>query len=411
MRRQLTQLWGAIGVASVQLRRAPSRTTLAVVAVALAVLATTLLASVGYGVLETGERQFESSGRDLWVTGGPLRFSPGGPGAIENTVTNAHPTAQAIWRHPDVNSATPIAFHAVYVGQNTTGVRLLTGVGVPKADRSLQLTQGSGFTQDDVHYANGTYAGPMTNEVIIDSRTAALFNVTVGDTLYIGGSRSAARDHEFRVVGVSPTFTRFLGTPTVAIHLSELQTLVGTTGTDRATFIVVDLFEDADPEVVKADLEREFPGYEVQTNAEQLRAIVQQNAVVIAAGVVLVALAVVAGVALVVNLVALIVYQQRRELAALRAIGLSHWTLLGLVGTQGLLLGGLGGLLGLLATPPVVSGLNHLAVSIVGFDSLLQTPVMVYGVGAGIAVGMGVVSALAAGWQLARLSPLTDLQP
>jgi hypothetical protein len=77
----------------------------------------------------------------------------------------------------------------------------------------------------------------MSHEVMIDTQTAEQFDVGVGDTLYIGGTLSSARSNEFTVVGISDTFSRFLGTPTVTMPLSELQTVTGTTSTDSATFI------------------------------------------------------------------------------------------------------------------------------------------------------------------------------
>jgi len=52
-----------LGIAMAQLRHERGRTLLAIVAVALAVLATTILASVGYGVVETGQEKFDTSGR------------------------------------------------------------------------------------------------------------------------------------------------------------------------------------------------------------------------------------------------------------------------------------------------------------------------------------------------------------
>lgn len=411
-RRRFTQLWAVIGIAAVQLKRTPGRTALAVVGIMLAVLSVTILASIGAGVLEFGQQQFNASGRDLWVTGGPLRLAPQTSAPIQNSIVDAHSVATQIERHNAVVVATPMAFQAVYVGRNNSSFRLLTGAGVPTAPggEAIEIDRGTGLEDEDVHYANGTYAGPMTNEVVIDPQTAALFNVSVGDTLYVGGSKSTAREHAFTVVGISPTFTRFLGTPTVIVHLSELQTVTGTTSTDRATFITVRLSETADPEAVQAELQRAHPRYDVRTNRQQLQALLQQKALVIASATALVVLAVVAGIGLTVNLLMLVVYQQQRELAALRALGFSRWLLVGIVATQGFLLGLAGGILGLAVTPIAVITLDLAAAWLVGFESLLRTPPLVYAGGAGIAVGIGTIGAVIAGWQIARLPSLAQLE-
>lgn len=55
----LVKTRAAVGLAVAQLRHYRVRTVLAVVAIALAVLAMTVLASVGIGVMETGTERFQ----------------------------------------------------------------------------------------------------------------------------------------------------------------------------------------------------------------------------------------------------------------------------------------------------------------------------------------------------------------
>lgn len=405
------KLRASVGIALRQLRHYPVRTLLVVFAIALAVLSATLLASVGIGVLETGEQRFAAANQDLWVTGGPIRFAPGTVGGFENTILDAHRDSTAMAAHEDVAIAAPMAFQTVYVGTDPTNLETVIGVGVPNigAER-LQLQAGSGFTQGDVHYADGNYTGPMTHEVIIDRRTASLFDVSVGETLYIGGTIANARQHEFTVVGVSTTFTRLLGAPSVVVHLSELQELTGTTRTDRASIIVITLEAGADAEAVKADLERQFPAYEVRTNEEQLAAVLRNRGLVIASAVALVVLAVVAGVVLTATVLTQLVYHQRTELAALKAAGVSAGTLVGVTAWQAVVLSVIGGAVGVAATPPLAAGLNALARRTVGIGSLVRTPDWVLLMGVGIAFGIGVGGAVAAGWLVVRISPLEQLR-
>jgi putative ABC transport system permease protein len=408
MGRTTTRLRAVIGLGLAQLRYTPVRTTLAVLAIAFAVLTTTLLASIGVGAVAFGQEQFDAAGRDLWITGGQLRLQAG-PTPFENKVLGAHEVSRDIERHEQVVTAAPISLEAVYVGTEPSDRRLVTGIGIENTHGTISVSQGAGFSKGDVHYANGSYTGPMTGEVIIGPRTASLFDVSVGDTLYVSASE-AGEPRSFRIVGVSSDFTRFLGTPTVAIHLSELQEITGTTGTDPATLLAVRLEDSADPSVVKADLERQYPEYDIRTNREQLEVILGENAVALVGGSVLIGLAVLASLALTVNMLALVVYQQRRELAALQAIGLSRGTLIGVVASEGVLLGLGGATLGLLATPPLVLALNRLAATLVGSESLLRIPSFVFFVGAGIALGIGTGAAVVAGRQIARLSPLSHLQ-
>jgi putative ABC transport system permease protein len=395
----MSKLRVAVAVAAAQLRHDRARTVLAVVGIAVAVLSTTLLASLGYGVFETGQQKFDASERDLWVTGGTLSQGPGGFGT---SLLNAHELARDLHGREKVQSAVPMAFQAVYVGNGSGEMKTLVGVGVPGDGPFVQLTEGEGFTKADVHYANGTYEGPMTHSLIIDPRTAETFDVGVGDTLHVGGSVESARQHTFTVVGISPTFSSFLGAPTVTAHLSELQEVTGTTGTDKATFVTVNLKEGVDEQAMERQLQREYPEYTVRTNQEQMRSVLQHNAVVIAVGAALVVLAVVAGFALTLNVLSIVVFQQSEELAALTALGVSSKTLVAMVAAQGVLLGAVGGLLGVAVTPPFVVALNWTAAEIVGFEGLVQAPGSVLALGGAIALVIGTAAAAIAGWQTLR---------
>jgi putative ABC transport system permease protein len=391
----MSRLRTAVAVAAAQLRHERARTVLAVVGIAVAVLSTTLLASLGYGVFETGQQKFDQSGRDLWVTGGSLSDGPGGYGTA---ILNAHEVARDIDDREDVASAVPMAFQAVYVGNGSGEMKPLVGVGVPGGGPFVSFEKGS-LPHGDGHYANGSYDGPMFHEVVIDRRTATMFDVGINDTLYVGGSVESARQHEFTVVGISPTFSSFLGAPTVMTYLSELQEVTGTTGTDKATFITVALEDGADPAAVEAEFQEAYPDYITRTNDEQMQSVLQHNAVVIAVGGALVVLAVVAGFALTLNVLSIVVFQQSEELAALTALGVSDRTLVGMVAAQGVLLGAIGGLLGVAATPPSVVALNYVAAEIVGFEDLVQAPGPVLLVGAAIALVIGTLAATIAGWR------------
>lgn len=402
-----SRLRAALGIAAAQLRFDTSRSVLTVIGIVVAVLSMTLLASVGLGVMATGEEKFQNAGRDLWMTGGPVRL---GPGLSEGSIYDAHTVSDDIEARDDVSTAVPMAFQTVYVSRTGEDFQTMLGVGAPARGPSVSVSEGSGFSSRDVHYADGSYDGEMTHEVVIDRRTAAMFDVGVGDTIYIGGTLAAARNNEFTVVGISPTFSRFLGAPTVTLHLSELQEVTGTAGIDQASLITIATKDEADPAAVKADLESQYPEYVIRTNQQQLRSMLEQQALVLAAGVSLVVLAIVAGLVLTANLLLSYVYQQRATLAALKALGWRTRTIALMIGTQGLLLGVVGGLLGVGLTKPVAAVLDHLAASVVGFENLVRTPDIVLLAGFGIAVVISLLSVGSATVLIARISPLEHLE-
>jgi putative ABC transport system permease protein len=250
----------------------------------------------------------------------------------------------------------------------------------------------------------------MTKELLVDQQTADRLGLEVGDTVNVGGSLAVARETEYTVVGISPTFSQMLGTSTVVLPLPELQTLTGTTGKDPATFITITVEPGTDIEALQEDIQATYPDYEVRTNREQLEATVGQQAVVIVAGGVLSVLSVVSGIALTTALFTMLVYQQREQFAALKAIGIRKTSIIGIATSQGIVLGSIGGLVGVILSVPTARLLNRLIVEIVGFDGLVQLQLRFLVGGFILAVVIGTLSAATAAWRLSRLPPIHRLQ-
>lgn len=406
----LARLRAIGGLAIAQLRHDRTRTALAIVGVVLAVLATTVLASLGLGVVATGEQKFQQADRDLWVTAGATRITPGAVGGFEPPLVGAHALAEELTARPEVQTAVPMSFQSVYVGREADDLETVIGVGAPARGQSVRITRGEGFSGADRPYVNGSYEGAMSHEVVLDNRTATALNVSVGDEIHAGGTIADARERTFTVVGISSTYRTFLGGQTAVFHLSELQTITGSASTDRASFITVALDDGADPAAVAADIERTHPGLEVRTNSEQMRSILEEQALVLASGAVMIVLAVLAGITLTTNLMLGHVDRQRYELAALRALGTSPVTLVGIVAIQSVLIGLAGGIVGVGLTWPVAALLNGVVEGLVGFEGLLVVDRRVLAGGLAVAVLSSTAAALAAGTRIARIAPLETLE-
>lgn len=400
---------GLVGIALRQLLSDRFRTAFAVVGVAFAVLSVTLLTGVATGVVETGETLLDESEQDLWVSGGPISIQPGSVGGFQNPMVDAHATADAIAAHDDVRVAAPMAFQAVYVSPDGEEFDTLIGSGVPAGVGLLTLEAGDGFSAGDPHYANGTYDGPMKQEVLVDPETAETYNLDVGDTLHVGGTVGGARRNEFEVVGISPTFRKFVGAPTATVRLSELQTLTGTAYDDRATMISVRLEDGADVAAVKADLEATYPELTVRTNREQFRAILERQTLLVAGGSSLAAVAILAGIVLSLNLFLSLMYQQRELFAVFRAVGGSRGSAVLVAVAQAAGIATLGCALGLALTPPLATAVEWLASTVSGFEGLVVVPTDGYLLGAGVAALFGVVGTLAGVLRLSRERLLAQL--
>jgi len=407
----VTRVRGIVALSAAQLRHYPGRTALAVLGVALAVLLMTLMAGVSEGATTAGTDALQWIDRDLWMSPVNLELAPGTVGGVRNQLTDSHAVTADVAAREDVASAGALSFQSVYASR--TGVdgsfRTVVGVGTVTTGNAskLNVRDGPGFSSGDTHYANGSYEGPRSGEVVIDERTAAALNASVNDTIHVGGTIGNAR--EFEVVGVSPTFSTFLGTRTITLHLSELQALTDGTTSDEASIIAITVEDGADPEAVEATLESRY-GYEVRTNREQLRAFVGSNPGIVVGVSALSVVAVLSGIVLVVNVLATLVTHQRRELAALRATGVSTPTLVGAVLGQGFGIGLLGSVVGVGLAPFAAAGLNAVVADLTGFAELVRTPLWILGGGTALALLVGTLGAAVAAWRVVRVDPLHYLE-
>ena len=408
--RFLTIFRASVGLALANLRYDRARTLLAILGIALAVLSTTLLASASLGTLDAGEQKYSATGRDLWITDG-AEFAPGTVGGLTSEIQNSHQIAADLKSQQNVQTAVPMSIKTVYVGNGSDSDALQTvvGVGVPGDGLRVRMSDGQYFDGPDTHYANGTYNGSSTNEVIISDRLAHTLNISVGDTLEIGGTVASAHRSNYTVIGTTPAFSGFLGAPSVTLRLSELQETTGTTALDSSTFITVTLINDRRIERTEAQLEERYPEYQIRTNREQLQASIQQHAHVIASGGVLMCLAIGSGIALSLNTLLLFVHQQQRTIAAAFAQGISS-TLVLMTAMQGIVLGICGGLVGLAATPFLIRLLNHVVSQYFGISAVLQLEPEILVISLLISLSISLLSAVAAGYQLTSLSPLAHLQ-
>lgn len=407
----MSRLWARVAaiieLATTQLRYYPGRTIPAVVGVGGAVFFIVVLGGLGFGMLTTGERAIAWFQSDLWVTGGALAIEPSGVGGLANPIDDAHERSAELETIDGVQYAQPVAFQTVYVSPDGEQFDTIVGVGI--GGNTGRLGVASRFNRRDVHYANGAYDGPMTNRIIVGPALADRYDLAEGDTLHVGGTLVSAREHEFTVVGIAADFSNFLGTPTVGMHLSELQEVSGTTGTDSAALIAVTLAPGADADGVSRTIEDEHPSFDVRTDAEQVRATIGAQAPILATAVTFMFVAVVGGIVLIGNVLAIHVHHHRRELAALKATGVGTRTLLGVVGSQGAVLGLAGAVLGSVVALPVTVLLNVWVEAYTGFSGLVATPAWLLVGGLTLGIAMGVLGATVAGWRVARLSPHAHL--
>lgn len=241
-----------------------------------------------------------------------------------------------------IEYATPVELQVVQLtaASGPEEYVLLVGV-IPAAGQSVAGLPVSALTAGDPYYANGSYDGGWTGEMVVSEAAGRLLDADVGTTL----RPVSASDRSFTVVArheagssASPA-----SVPVAVVHLAELQSIAGSADADHADQVLV----RTDDPSVRADLAGVYPETEVVAGgALSTRRFAASN-LPLAVAVTTVLTAVVVGVLLVATTMGLAVTDDRQFLATLAALGFSAPSRLLLVLVEVVAVAVLGGVVGM----------------------------------------------------------------
>lgn len=336
------------------LRRRPGRSALAALGIGLATALVVILLAISAGIQASASTLATESGVDLLGTGiGTDLLSEGAPAAIDGS----HALASEIPRaDPNVESASPWLVTDLVFGNATLwsdANETANGSSVPSSwspassgavgwipsdNAGIEVPPiyaGAGFSSPgDPHYANGSYNGPSTGEVVLDQGLATVLGVVPGDLVWASAqSPSGPAELEgwyraataFRVVGVSGPFwlipSAFLG----FFYLSELQQLSGGSNltSDESTLVLMHLYDDADPSRDASVVEAAFPTLNVLTLAQILGLVAKAVSLYRTFGDIVGAIGLVVAALFTTTVLLMSVDDRSREIAVRRAIGFS----------------------------------------------------------------------------------------
>ena len=349
-------------------RRRPGRSLATSLGIGLATSLVLILLALSSGIQSSATRLVAASGIDLIATSANTSLSS----TAFPPLTSAHALPAAFERaDPNVKSASPwliasLTFANTSLARSANLSDVPPGwapassgvVGwVPRENAGVEtptLFVGPGFSDPgDPHFANGTYAGPSTHEVVLDQALATVLNVTPGQLVYAGaGSPSGpaelaswvANATLFRVVGVSGPFWLIPSALLGFFYLSELQQLIATTPTphDDASLVLVHL---ADPSSSGSDQSRiaaAFPQLSVFTVANILGAVNSVVDLYRTFGTLIGLIGITVATLFTTTILLMSVDDRSQELALLRALGFPRLRIAGYIVEEAVLLSAVG---------------------------------------------------------------------
>jgi len=362
------------------------------------------LAATGIGVGLATQSTVAGEGVDYWVvpesaSASSLAVSTGGARFGGVHAVNADLNAD-----PRIEYATPVSTEVLKAGGTSGEYVLVVGV-VPEAGMNVAGLPADPLTEGDLHYANGTYNGTYTGEMVLSGSAAELLNATEGASLSVavpgGGPKRPFGVTAVREGGIE---TGAGGVPVALVHLSELQTLTGTASEDTADQFLV-ATDDPGVESTLADL---YPKSTVVSGGGDFASLTDSTlslAVALAAALV----ALIVGTLFVATTMGMELAADRAQFATLAAIGLSRRSRGTVVVAQTLTVTLAGGVLGIALGRIAVAATNSVGQSLIGAGNVAAFPPALAAYGLVVAVVIGLLSAPYLLWLSDRSDPLEHL--
>lgn len=384
------------------------RTFFTMLGVALGVVSLIMLASIGNGLLTTGGKLLEQSTINLWVTGGATDIQSQYAGTGDSKISDAHKFIEDFRENKEISMVTPMLTEMVYAYKNVSKPRAVFGLGIEGSGGTLvTLMQGKDLGVDE-HYNKSRFDGKWKKEILIDNRTANLLDVHVGDTIHIGKTLTEAKEQEFRIIGLTNSLSRFSSNPMIIFLLSEFQDVTGNHYYDKVSMVMIRLKDPEKAAYFKNEIEQRYPLYTVSTNQGYLKKALKQNSLLIASSASIVLLAVILGALLVVNTMILSLQEKKREIAILKVIGMSRWSIFKSIGIEGLFISLLGGIMGIFICIPLSYLINLLINRYVGFNDLVVIQIEYIYLSLALAITIGILTSYVAAIHISRIE-IADL--
>ena len=361
---------------------APGRMFVSLAGIAIAIAVLVVVTGLGLGLATTGTVQGEDV--SYWIvpdegdTGNtPLAFEGARLGSV-------HTTTVELRQDERITYATPVAIEPKRFESEDGEDAYVLALGVIPADN--QSVVGMNIDSLDSsypYYANGSYDGEWTGELVASPAAATQLNATTGTNLSTSGT-----DQQFRVVDVADEeVSAGIGDiPVAVVHLAELQSVTGLTESDQADQILI----ATDDATVREDIAETYPETNVVTRAglTEIDTTPTSLPFAMSLGAGLTALGI--GAAFITTMMGLELNATRTSLAALSAVGFSRSSVAFLLVVETLTLAVLGGIVGIGLGVGGIFLLNAGLAGVVGLPPVaVFDPILVaYGLSTATIVGL-----------------------
>jgi putative ABC transport system permease protein len=367
-------------IALLGLVRRKGRTFFTSLAIAIAISMAILLISVGVGLKEGTALMYEQD-VDYWIIPKESSVTEIVSNSEKTMLGNVHQSIDNISLNPDISYATPVLNGRLFAS-NGEEPKVILGLGLIPGNKDTFPIPMNNLTPGDPRF----YGKVETGEILINEKTARLFDLKIGDHLHLGSS-STKLNTSFTVNGIFSE-TQYSLSPVVVLHLSELQELTGNLRGDRANYIIAEGSNSLDY------LKEYFPGTEVMGSNEYSTYSVVSDKKILATAVAVSLVSIIIAILFISSTMIVSMHEKQHEFALLMAIGISQHSIAKMVVYESIFISMLGGIMGILLSYSGQIVLNMAAYRLFELGHMTVVNPMLFIGGIGIALGAGIFSGL-----------------
>ena len=352
------------------LRHVRLQQVLAIAAIATAVALPVVLLSVGGGVSDHELADLEDSGYQIVVSA-----------AGDHGISDSHGLTEQILALGSVAAASPVLSVAIDAFGSSGGPTPVLAEGVVPGEFLATLGSAEadlfpsplplGDPTDLAHFANGSYDGPATDDVLVSSPLADANHIAVGATLLLSPGANRSLGVAYRVTGifgVAPTVLGPTGAFAVVLPLSDLQVMTGFARSpggalvDASDSVEVSLAGAAatEPGVldrVRAEIQSMVPFYGVSSLDQEAQQLKSASSVLTGFYLALSSVGLIVGLLFLALVLVRRVESGRRSIGIRRALGLPGTRIAAEIVGDGLVLAAAGGAIGVAGGYLIVAAL------------------------------------------------------
>ncbi|WP_256546731.1 FtsX-like permease family protein [Halobellus inordinatus] len=339
---------------------------MSILGVAVAIMVMVTVGGVAIGLASQSAIQGEDV--DYWIVPEDRTASSIAVSVEGTQLGGTHDVATRLNQDPQIDYASPVLLRVVQVrapASNTSEYVIAAGVIPDGTDREILGVSTAALTPGDPYYANGSYEGDWTGEVVASEAAAELLSLDTGEELTLPRKDL---NRSLQVVNVSTgSYSTGAGPlPIVVVHQSELQAITGATDGDPADQILVSTSSTG----VKSQIEALYPQTTVITKSGFAGQSLSTSSLPVAIAVTAVLTAVVVGTLFVATMMGLELHADRKRLAVLTAVGYQTSSRAFLVVAETFILTLLGTAIGILLGIGGIELTNRLAAQYLGVQSV-----------------------------------------